>query len=473
MRRWLTLAVWLYPPRWRARYGEEFRALLEDLRPGFREWADVLRGAVIMQIANGTAFMKLTAALAVAGALVALAASFGAPRRYISSAAVEVSPAQDDADEYTRNHFEQMKEEILSRSQLASLILQPRLDLYRSERSRLSMDQVILQMRRDLQLRPVSANTYRITFAYPDAEKARAITQQLATMFYERNIVSNRHRARAWHEIFPQTDPPPGQAVTVVEAASLPDRPVGPNRLLFVSGGLLLGVLAAISMWRPAATLRLAAASFAGGILVYGLSFLYPTSFTSIATMRLTTALVPEQLAGVTSASLAERISKTHQDVLGDANLTRLITAPALNLYKEGRTSEALLKLRRNLQIEPVPGDPRALRISFSYADRFKAKQLVDNVVTGFMVHTARNQRALLLAPGVNPLLRTIYEHSAGATLELLDPASLPEFPDGPNRLLFAAAGAALGLLAGLLASRPPAASSPVRAYSSLACWLL
>jgi hypothetical protein len=48
MKRWVALAARLYPAAWRARYGQEFEALLEDLEPGWRELADVAGGAVIM-----------------------------------------------------------------------------------------------------------------------------------------------------------------------------------------------------------------------------------------------------------------------------------------------------------------------------------------------------------------------------------------------------------------------------------------
>jgi len=52
MRRSIQLAVNLYPHRWRERYGVEFDAVLEDINPGWREFADILRGALTMQITN-------------------------------------------------------------------------------------------------------------------------------------------------------------------------------------------------------------------------------------------------------------------------------------------------------------------------------------------------------------------------------------------------------------------------------------
>jgi hypothetical protein len=62
MRRWIALSAKLYPRAWRQRYGLEFDALMEDVKPDRREFADVLRGAVKMQTKSETAYLKLAAA---------------------------------------------------------------------------------------------------------------------------------------------------------------------------------------------------------------------------------------------------------------------------------------------------------------------------------------------------------------------------------------------------------------------------
>ena len=71
MRRWLALSAKLYPRAWRQRYGVEFDALMEDVEPGWRQFADVLGGAVRMQMKSQTAYLKLVGAMAVMGAVVA------------------------------------------------------------------------------------------------------------------------------------------------------------------------------------------------------------------------------------------------------------------------------------------------------------------------------------------------------------------------------------------------------------------
>jgi len=69
MRRAIQLAANLYPQGWRERYGEEFDALLEDVKPGWKQFTDVLRGALKMQMTNATIYWKLAGALAIAGRL--------------------------------------------------------------------------------------------------------------------------------------------------------------------------------------------------------------------------------------------------------------------------------------------------------------------------------------------------------------------------------------------------------------------
>lgn len=87
MKRLIRLAARLYPRRWRDRYGEEFEALLDDVRPGGRIAFDVLIGAGSMQIRRWG-----TAAIAAFLAIIATAAlSWWAGRRpYVTPGAHQV-----------------------------------------------------------------------------------------------------------------------------------------------------------------------------------------------------------------------------------------------------------------------------------------------------------------------------------------------------------------------------------------------
>ena len=55
MRRMRRLAEWaarLYPEPWRRRYGAELEALLDDLDPGWRDVASLVRGGMVMRLTN-------------------------------------------------------------------------------------------------------------------------------------------------------------------------------------------------------------------------------------------------------------------------------------------------------------------------------------------------------------------------------------------------------------------------------------
>jgi hypothetical protein len=148
MRRWIELAASVYPRGWRDEYGEEFSALLDDVGPGWSVFANVLRGAIAMQIDKGVRWTTIVAGTAVAGAVLALAASFAAPQRYVSSAVLQISPMADPErpapnrylQERAADRLLQINNEILSRTSLAELIQKRSLDLYRAERQRVPLE---------------------------------------------------------------------------------------------------------------------------------------------------------------------------------------------------------------------------------------------------------------------------------------------------------------------------------------------
>jgi hypothetical protein len=135
----------------------EFDALLEDINPGWLEFADILRGALTMQMTKATTYLKLAGGLAVAGVIVAAAISLGVSGRYVSSAVIQMTepqdplrPASKDAlDERVAFQLEEFEQEMLSNTSIEAMIRS--LDLYRAERRRVPIGDVAEQMRsRDL-----------------------------------------------------------------------------------------------------------------------------------------------------------------------------------------------------------------------------------------------------------------------------------------------------------------------------------
>ena len=85
-----------YPKRWRARYGREFEALIEDLPASLGAFVDVLRGGIVMQVRTWS-YGRAFAAVAVAAGLVLAAAILALPRVYRSEATIAIRGEQNGA----------------------------------------------------------------------------------------------------------------------------------------------------------------------------------------------------------------------------------------------------------------------------------------------------------------------------------------------------------------------------------------
>lgn len=470
MRRCIKLAAQLYPRGWRARYGEEFDALLEDVGAGPREFVDVMRGAVKMQLTRGSDW-KIVAAMAVAGAIAAAAVSFRVPERYVSAAVVRVTPPRD-AQHGVAVDTGPVLQEVLSRGSLSELIQRPSLNLYPEDRHRIPMEEVIERMRnRDIQVQ-WSGTDMRISFAYPVRAKAQAVTRALMTRFTEQERVMSRFRTEMWRRIWPQSAVPPAGTVEVLDPASLPAQPIGPNRLAFLAAGLcaglILGLLTAVTMRRPKWTLRMAGFAAAGCVLGIAVSFLLPDTYTSTAVLRIRPPIVPETPeGGSAAASLAERLQPMQQEILSRGSLAEIIQRPEFDLYRKQRAKSPLedvvATMRNHLAIRPLSAPngaagASAFQISFSYPDALKAQAVVREFVTQFFKQNIIAAQARTKDLKDDDPIRRIEERRLGSNLEVLDPASLPANPVAPNRMAVTAAGIAIGLMLGgltLLVRRP------------------
>lgn len=118
-----------------------------------------------------------------------------------------------------------------------------------------------------------------------------------------------------------------------------------------------------------------------------------------------------------------------------------------------------LAKLKRDLSVETTRAllegsEDLALRISFTYTDRYKAHAAVKEVVKGMTERNHLEERAA----AIDAQQLRMYEYRVGTSLEMLDPPFLPERAVFPNRLAITLGGLVLGLLLGIQFSRgtPP-----------------
>jgi uncharacterized protein involved in exopolysaccharide biosynthesis len=451
----------------------------------------------------GNHYARLIAFSAAFGAIAGGFVSFSLPEHYVSTATMRAIPFPGDGPgaapgetEYAER-LQWLTENILSRSSMAELIERPSLDLYRTERQRHPLEDIINDMRRrDIRIAPTPPSglsglrdlgpvtNFQISFEYPDSDKAQAVVRELVTRYTEGNVIANRDLAgvrpdrdlprdeRAGSPPFgiaagakPDSDLIPGVSwLEVLDLASVPASPVSPNRpaaaAIGLLAGLLVGSLLALRRWlaaRQAATpgphpsyWKYTFAAAAIGAIAFGLgSIVILDRYVSTAVLR----VVPFPAGGARTAQgeieYAARLRQLTQDILSRGSLAELIQRPSLDLYRRERRADPLEDIiddmrNRDIRIAPTrpfglvagPGHLTSFEISFEYPDRYKAQAVVRELVTKFTEGNAAAERAL---------------HRDGMpgslALEVLDPASDRGYPVSPDR----PAAAAIGLLAGML----------------------
>ena len=135
------------------------------------------------------------------GLVVAVVVAFMWPDTYVSQAVMRITPQQISdrlvptiVNMQMQQRLQQMQGDILSRSSLAELIQRPSLDLYRKERGKYPLEDVIQDMRsryirlQTLEVGRGGASAFTISFSYPDRFKAQAVVRELVTKFTEQNV---------------------------------------------------------------------------------------------------------------------------------------------------------------------------------------------------------------------------------------------------------------------------------------------
>lgn len=428
MSRLIHLFSLMYPRAWRMRYGVEYAALLEDVRPDARTAVDVLSGALTMQMRTWKSW-KVVAVSAVFGAAVIAGLFMEMPTRYISSAIIKVEGQGSPLQEDTLDRINSMQQNIESRGKLTQIITT--YDLYRHERSSVPLDDVIEEMRKHIVVEPLggpNVPAFRVQFSYNDPQQAQKVTQDLVARFLDEN-----YRQSA---VSQPADAGSGTNFQVLDPAELPMNPAYPNKPLIVGFGIasFLVMWGGLSAWRSVSARRYAAA---GGVMSSDL----PGGSAPAMTMpplglhlrrkswKIILAVVLLGAVAVFAYKLANPVYESKAVIRVKAanaqdagkNLGTLISSVESrsslvrimddeNLYIGKRTQvpldDVLEEMKRNIRIEPL-GKGVAARIAFTYRDRHVAQRVTEALV-----------------------LRFVAESSAGgsaAAISIIDPANLPE----------------------------------------------
>lgn len=143
------------------------------------------------------------------GIIVSIVTAFLLPNRYVSTAEMQITPAQisealvrSTTNSQLTERIMAMENEILSRTSLSAIIQDPRLDLYKSERAKKPLEDVIEQMRaKDIRIEIVNlpgstdrkASAFKVSFEYIDRFKAQQTVQTLITKFEDANQTTQRN----------------------------------------------------------------------------------------------------------------------------------------------------------------------------------------------------------------------------------------------------------------------------------------
>ena len=153
---------------------------------------------------------------------------------------------------------------------------------------------------------------------------------------------------------------------------------------------------------------------FTGLVISVVVAFLWPDTYQSTAVMRITPQQVSERLVPAEVAThMGDRLNQMEQEILSRSTLSSIILQPSLNLYpkqRQQRPMEDIVTDMRNNDIDikmlELPGNKTdanhqlasAFSISFKYTDKYKAQQVVRELVTKFTeqnITVLRNQAQL------------------------------------------------------------------------------
>ena len=235
MTRRMRFALALYPKAWRQRYASEFAALLEQTGPSWRDFFNVLGGALHMQL-RSLSFVKLTTILAVTGLLAAAVTLLFLPPRYMSRSTFRLNDRGQAAGPQAAQALHDVINDAFSRSNLEPIITG--LGLYPERVGHEPTAATVTEMRRNIDVRLMGARTpqwwaFTLSFSYPDGAIANQVNSALVA-----KVIESFQRPHGLHSIgnLELLDPP-----------SRPERPISPNPrtvlLLGLVGGMLLSTL--------------------------------------------------------------------------------------------------------------------------------------------------------------------------------------------------------------------------------------
>jgi LPS O-antigen subunit length determinant protein (WzzB/FepE family) len=207
----LLFVTLLYPAKWRARYGQELRGLLDEVEPVWHDVVDVAKGGLHMRLRQSVLWLAVVFGLA--GVCVAGVVAMMLPEEFRAHGVVFMQP-RDAASNPLSTLTTTLREGDL-RSILDTHNLFP--SSGGDQRERL--------LRRSVRVNLLSKNAFQVSFSYPDAIMAQKVTRDLEMM------LANGARAHTDFSTVAYEDP------------NVPRTSEPPHRLIVAVMGLLAGAM--------------------------------------------------------------------------------------------------------------------------------------------------------------------------------------------------------------------------------------
>jgi polysaccharide biosynthesis transport protein len=456
-----------------------------------------------------------------AGLVVATVVAFLWPDTYISTAVMRITPQQVPTNlvptsitTQMADRLQQMQTEILSRGSLSEIIQKPSLDLYKKDRQKLPMEDIVQEMRnRYIRIVPLADTAggsgrrhtaaFAVSFSYQDRYKAQAVVRELVTKFTEQNVTVQRNQAslttnflkdelKAAKEKMDRLDEEiikfkqanmgklPEQA-----AANAQSQQTYSLQLMSTSQALNRALNEKTLLEQESASLKNRENSMSAN-----LTETLPGSSTApvisqnpkisnlnaaISTERAKLAIVKESRGSghpdVADAEQALQALERERDELEKREATQTVVSPGATVAPRVVTNT---QVARELELVRQQLDTLRNRIiskDHEIKEYDRQRMELERIIAGYQ---KRLEEAPLNEQQYNALLRdftlakedyvqmskrhdmsetaqNLEEHKAGENLEVLDPATLPEQPSEPNRLAWAGIGTAAGLGLGIM----------------------
>lgn len=449
-----------------------------------------------------------------AGVVIASVIAFILPNTYVSLAELRITPAQISENilpsvlnQQMSERISQMQQDILSRTSLAEIIQRPSLDLYKRDRDRKPLDDVIEQMRtKDVHIQMVNVpnsqgraggSAFTVSFAYPDRYKAKATVDALLNSFMASNDSQQKVAGSITTEFL-------GDAVQKAKAdvdrlnnelTQFRTKNVGrlPEELQVNAQAL-----SSLQQQRGSMDEALNRDAQEKMVLEGRLDSLRSQreTFSSLSQQNFDET-APEHQSdrlrelnatishGETQlAELRQKYTDSHPDVIGaQATLESLKKqreqvqrdeakqASATNKGKPvNRQSASTQATMSNLQVQEDQVKSQLKALELDRENRARQMASLDGEISQFrgrlesgpaneqqyaqlvadQVQVNQHYQDLLKKQGLAEENQQAQSRKAGENLEVLDPASLPVAPTAPNRWLIVGIGFALGTVIGL-----------------------